>query len=215
MLASLALLGLGALIGLAYSHRVAAPIPSTPDYHLLTVDSGYVYSARFAPDDTAIVYGEARGGQPVALFSTRSDATVSRPLDLPAADVVGIADNGDMALILDRHHDGSWLRVGTLATVALAGGAPRALYENVYDADIAADGSALAVVRSDGVGQRLEYPIGTTIYRNEGWISSPRISHDGRRVAFADHPIGGDDIGYVTVVEPGKPLVRASGLLNF
>ena len=49
-----------------------------------------MYSARFGPDGETIVYGEARGGRPVALYSTRADATTSRPLDAPSADVVGI-----------------------------------------------------------------------------------------------------------------------------
>jgi hypothetical protein len=70
-------------------------------------------------------------------------------------------------------------------------------------------------VRGDGNEQRLEYPIGTVLHRTSGWVSSPRISRDGRRVAFADHPIVGDDQGHVAVVEAGSPVRRLSGPMNF
>ncbi len=205
---------LGALAGLGVARQLRPVASAAPEYHVLSLEQGYIHSARFAPDGTTIVYGEVRDGAPVALYSTRSDATVSRPLDVPGADIVGITANGEMALILDRHHLGSWLRIGTLARAALAGGVPRALLDDVYDADITADGSAFAVVRADGTGQRLEYPVGTVLYRTDGWISAPRISGDGRRVAFADHPIAADDLGFVTVIEPGQVPQRISGSLN-
>jgi hypothetical protein len=191
--------------------RAAAPV----DYHVLTSEEGFVYSARFASDGETIVYGQVKEGRPVALYSTRADATASRALDTPSADVVGISRSGTMALVLDRRYAGSWMRIGTLAQAELAGGSPRALLEGVYDADVAPDGASFAVVRGDGNEQRLEYPIGTVLHRTSGWVSSPRISRDGRRVAFADHPIVGDDQGNVAVVESGRPVQRLSGPLNF
>ncbi len=213
--AGAALLILGGALGLGVA-RVAAPRGPAPlRYHLLTAEDGFIHSARFGPDGETIVYGQAQGGKPVALFSTRSDATASRPLDAPSADVVGISRAGQMALILDRHYAGSWMRVGTLAQAALAGGAPRALLEGVFDADIAPDGTSFAVVRSDDGEQRLEYPVGTVLHRTSGWISSPRIARDGKRVAFVDHPIPGDDQGVVAVVEAGLPSRKLSEPLNF
>ena len=213
--AAAAVLILGAAIGL-WIARASAPVSAAKvDFHLLTGEEGFVYSARFGPDGETIIYGEARGGRPVALYSTRADATASRPLDLPSADVVGISRNGQMALLLGRHYAGSWMRIGTLAQAALAGGSPRALLEGIYDADIAPDGASFAVVRSDGNEQRLEYPIGTVLYRTSGWVSSPRISSDGRRVAFADHPEVGDDQGFVAVAETGRKAQRLSEPLNF
>ena len=213
--AGLGLLLLGTLVGLGVARLRGPAAAPAPDYHLLTLENGYIHSARFAPDGVTIVYGETRGGAPVALYSTRADATASRPLDVPGADVVGIAANGEMALLLDRHHVGSWMRVGTLARAALAGGAPRALLEGIYDADIGPDGSAFAIVRADGLGTRLEYPIGSVLYRTDGWISAPRIARDGRRIAFADHPIPGDDQGFVAIVETGREPRRLSDSLNF
>ena len=214
-LTALGLVVLGVVMGLGVGWwRAPAPTPSRT-FHILTRQTGFIHSARFAPDGTTIVYGEARGDKPVALFTTRSDATASRPLDVTGADVVGIAASGEMALLLDRHYTGSWMRVGTLAQAELAGGAPRALLQDVYDADIAPDGSKFAIVRRDGVGFRLEYPIGTVLYRTDGWISSPRVGRDGRRVAFADHERAGDDAGRVAVIETGHEPRRLSSVLNF
>jgi hypothetical protein len=213
--AGAALLVLGGAIGLGIA-RMGAPRGAAPlAYHLLTSEDGFIHSARFGPDGETIVYGQAQGGRPVALFSTRADATTSRALDAPSADVVGISRNGQMALILGRHYAGSWMRVGTLAQAALAGGEPRALLEGIYDADVAPDGAGFAVVRSDGSEQRLEYPIGTILHRTNGWISSPRIARDGRRVAFVDHPIPGDDQGTVAVVEKDAAAQKLSEPLNF
>src|SRR5260370_15764501 len=47
----------------------------------------------------------------------------------------------------------------------------------------------------------LEYPIGKKIYETEGWISSPRISPDGKQIAFVQHPIPGDDMGSITAMD--------------
>jgi hypothetical protein len=48
--------------------------PEPPTFRQLTYQRGMVHSARFAPDQQAIVYGGAFEGAPVALFSTRADA---------------------------------------------------------------------------------------------------------------------------------------------
>jgi hypothetical protein len=48
---------------------------------------------------------------------------------------------------------------------------------------------------------RLQYPVDHVLYETNGWISDPRFSRDGRRIAFLDHPIFGDDQGFVAVVD--------------
>jgi eukaryotic-like serine/threonine-protein kinase len=48
---------------------------------------------------------------------------------------------------------------------------------------------------------RLEYPIGKVLFDSIDWISHPKISPDGKSVAFADHENpGGDDEGSVAVI---------------
>ncbi len=186
-------LGAGLLTG-----RASAP-RRMPTFQAITFQRGSVQSARFGPDGRTILFGAAFEGRPVTVYSTMTGAGDSRPLDLPSADVVGVARTGDMAVLLGRHHAGSWERVGTLAQVPVEGGSPRPILEQAFDADIAPGGDRFAVVRADGPGRRLEYPIDHVIFRTPGWIGCPRIAADGRRIAFIVHPYVDDDIGYVAL----------------
>ena len=52
-----------------------------------------------------------------------------------------------------------------------------------------------------GTNEVLEYPIGTALERTNGWFSHPRISPDGKLIAYIEHPVLGDDRGYVKVVD--------------
>ncbi len=198
-IAGAAVLLLG-LLTLTAIRRPAAPEP--PTYRPLTFRSAHVSSARFAGDDETVVFAMSTGDRPLSLYSTHTGSIESRLLDLPGADVLGIADNGRMVVLLDSHREGSWIRVGTLAETDLAGGAPRSLVERANGGAISPDGKAIAVVHEAGPGQRLEYPLGEVLFETEGWISHVAISPDGRRVAFIHHPFYGDDRGLPMVVGP-------------
>jgi hypothetical protein len=167
----------------------------------LTFRRGMVWSARFAPEAGSIVYGAAWEGAPLELFMTRIDDVDSRPLGLGAADVLAISDGGDMALSLGRRFTGGWETSGTLATSSLVGLAPREILEGVSDADWGPDGESLAVVREVAGRYRLEYPVGKVLYETGGWLSSMRVRPGGDMVAFVEHPIRGDNIGRVIVVD--------------
>ena len=110
---------------------------------------------------------------------------------------------------------GGYARAGTLAKVPLSGGTPREVLDNVQDADWAADGENMAVVRfvPENGHWRLEYPVGKVLLDSINWISHPKISPDGKRVAFADHENpSGDDRGSVAVIEPdGNERKLSSG----
>jgi Tol biopolymer transport system component len=197
-----AALGAGILLGL----RLGAPSP--PKFRRLSYHRAYIESARFSPDGQTVYYGSTRRNQPLQIESTRLDAVESRTLDVPpGATVLGISRSGEMALLLGCTHHGYWIRSGTLARVALGGGVPREILEHVTDADISPDGKDFVVVREVGRLQRLEFPVGKLILETDGWISHPRISPDGSRVAFLEHPSYGDDSGFVSVASSGgKPL---------
>ncbi len=63
----------------------------------------------------------------------------------------------------------------------------------------------------DGVFS-IEYPLGHRLYTSKGWINDVRVSPLGDKVAFAEHPIYGDDAGQVVVVETsGKARVLSRG----
>jgi len=89
---------------------------------------------------------------------------------------------------------------GTLARVPGVGGTPREVTENVEWADWSDRGELLVVVGRE-TKRTLEYPPGKTLFQTSGWISNPRFSHRGDRIAFLHHPLFGDDMGEVMVVD--------------
>ena len=68
-----------------------------------------------------------------------------------------------------------------------------------------------------GAGQTLEFPPGKVLVRTTGYISGVRMSRDGNSIAFADHPVLGDDRGFVTLVDlqgQSKRLTQEWGSLR-
>ncbi len=201
LLPAAAALVLGTALGLVYRGIFASRPNSTARFQRLTYQRGFISSARFAPDGQTVVYGAAWDGRPLEVFSTRVEGHESRSLSISSSDVLSVSSTGEMAVSLNRHFILGFQTVGTLARVALSGGAPRDILENVQDADWSPDGKELAVARYVGGHCRLEYPIGKVLYDTATWISNVRVSPNGRLVAFLDHPSIGDNIGKVKVVD--------------
>jgi len=170
-----------------------------PSFTRLTYGRGIVRSARFAPDGKTVVYGAAWNGQPTRLFITRTETAESRPLGLPNAEILAISPTGEMAVSIDHTYEG-WMGHGTLARAPLLGGSAREILEPVREADWTPDGSAFAVVRRVDGRERVEWPMGNVLYETGGYVSHLRLSPTGDRLAFADHPLFSDDVGYVTVM---------------
>ena len=189
----------GLAIGLLFNKSPAQT--QLPLYRALTFRRGSIRSARFAPDNLTIVYSAAWEGGPMEIFTTRPESPQSRSLELVGTDLLGISPSGEMAVSLRSRSQGSYVQSGTLARAALDGGAPREVLEDVQWADWSPDGNSVAVVRNVGGRNRLEFPIGKVLYETSGWISHPRVSPKGDLVAFLDHPVPGDDLGSVAVVD--------------
>ncbi len=192
---------------------------ASASYSQLTFRQGSMFSARFTPDGETVVYAASWDGRPAELFTTRPGSPESRPLGLPSAEILSISSSGEMALLLEARYTLGWMRSGTLARAPLAGGVPRLALRDVQDADWSPDGQGLAVARTVAGRYRLEYPTGKVLYETERWISSPRFSGDGKRIAFLDHPSIGDDRGRVGITDlSGKvtfltePYSSTSGL---
>ncbi|HXY52580.1 MAG TPA: protein kinase [Terriglobales bacterium] len=200
LLAVCSLLALGA--GLYAGKRLfSVPAASPPLYRQLTFRRGSIRSARFAPDGQTILYSAAWQGSPVDVFTARPEAPEARSMGLSHTQLVSVSSNSEMAVLLNSKAIGTWVSMGTLARAPLVGGAPREVLEQVQWADWSPDGSNLAVVRDFGGRNRLEFPIGKSLYETGGWIGHPRVSPKGDLIAFADHPVQGDDRGSLSLVD--------------
>ena len=143
------------------------------------------------------------GGRPYEVFTLRIGDRHSRSLELVGAMLVGVSNDGEMAVLtnVQRARMTNWMQFGTLSRAPATGGVAREILEGVWDADISRNGKDFAVVRAPAGPQQLEYPIGKLLFKTNGYISHPRISPDGSRVGFLEHPVWGDDRGYVAVVD--------------
>jgi Tol biopolymer transport system component/predicted Ser/Thr protein kinase len=195
--ALLVIAGLASALALALRRAGSEP----PLYHQLTFRRGTIRSARFAPDGQTILYSAAWQGEPIQVFTARPGAPESRELGLERSQILAVSSAGEMALSLGNRPVGTWVNVGTLARAPLSGGSPREILESIQWADWSPDGKELAVVRDVGGKNRLEFPVSKVLYETAGWVSHPRVSPAGNRVAFIDHPLQGDDGGTVAVVD--------------
>ena len=203
LVAAVALAALTAafLIGRRVSYR------PNPEYKLVTFKRGTIRSARFAGDG-GLVYSAAWYGRPLEVFSGRTDSPDARALGLTNATVHGVTKGGELAVTFASGRPAGG---GMLARVSMDGGAPRDILDDVTAADWSADGGDFAVVRNVGGRMRLEYPIGQVVHE-EVAISDPRISPDGKHVAFLSHPRIGDDRGSVVIVDRrGRQTTVADG----
>ncbi|MGH7484185.1 MAG: TolB family protein, partial [Thermoanaerobaculia bacterium] len=180
-----------------------------PAYRRLTFRSGTIFNARFSPDGETVFYGARWGGKPMAIFSVRADSPESRDLQIgPDTDLLAVSRDGQLAISLHRHAIGYLRESGTLAQVPIAGGAPRAILDDVEFADWSPDGR-LAVVRTVAGRCRIEFPIGNVIYETVGWIAHPRFNPSGSAIALLDHPFLNDDRGSVVLVTLAGKTHRA------
>ena len=186
----------GGIIGVSYFRKTAQP-----NYEQLTFRRGLITHARFSPDGQTIVYSAEWGGNPGEIFSTRGGLNDSQSLGLKDADLLSVSSTGELAIMVKRKLLGQLTHKGTLARVPIIGGTPREILEDVQEADWSPDGKELAVVREVNGKNRLEYPIGKVLYETAGYISYPRISPKGNRIAFMDHKVRWDNRGTVATVD--------------
>jgi eukaryotic-like serine/threonine-protein kinase len=189
LLLAAAAFSLGALALSLYLARHPRPPEAEAGFHRLTYRRGSVESARFAADGQ-VVYSASFEGQPAVTFLSRIETRELRPLPTEATHLVGVSPQGEMA----------FLRKGTLARAPIAGGPAKEILDRVDKADWSADGSEFAVVRGGHTPSKIEFPVGTVL-GEALWPSHLRISPDGQRVAFLEHPISHDDRGRVAVVD--------------
>jgi len=201
--ATLILLAAGWLAGLKF----AAPRHSDTalDFRKLTFRRGVIYVARFSDNGQRVYYSASWDGDSVRTYSCDLSAPSSSIVDLPpGAYFLSLSRSNEMAVLLRAHLRPHGTAKGTLGRV-IPGATPREVLDDVTDADWSPDGSRIAVAHVVGTRYRVEYPIGTVLHETSGWISHLRVSPDGKRVAFLEHPVFPDDRGMLMVVGAGTP----------
>ncbi|HYN09063.1 MAG TPA: WD40 repeat domain-containing serine/threonine protein kinase [Vicinamibacterales bacterium] len=180
------------------------PAPDPPVFEQLTFRRARIGAARFVSEGRGVVYSEARESNTLELLRLDLADGLSTRLNYSPGSEVLAARAGEIALSVDRRFLMGERFVGTLAVAPVGGGAPRKQAENVEDADWDPSGTQLALVRSTGgMGgrSRLEYPLGTPRHETQGGsIRFPRVSRDGRRIAFLEDTVGAGEGGYVAVI---------------
>jgi eukaryotic-like serine/threonine-protein kinase len=179
-----------------------------PTFQRLTFQRGNVAEARFSPDGTVLVSAQW-GAEPTRIFSVRPGSDESRPLDLPSARILSISSRGEMVILVGSPARGA---PGTLARVPLSGGAPREILDNVIDADWSPDGTKLAVSRTVGGRNWIEYPIGNIRSESQGRPAyNLRVSPKGDLLAFFEFDNSVGDFAVTLLDSHGVKHVLSRG----
>jgi Tol biopolymer transport system component len=186
--------------------------PAIPAFHQVTFHRGTIFAARFSPDGNTVVYSAAWDGEPVGIYAASKEFPESRALDAKQSALLSVSSSGQLAILKNLRMLSHYDFQGTLATMTMGGGAPREILQDVSGADWSPDGQSLAIVHIVSGKSRLEYPIGKVLFETMGWISYPRVSRDGKLVAFMHHPHLRDDRGSVMLVDQAaKTQVLSDG----
>jgi eukaryotic-like serine/threonine-protein kinase len=194
-----------------FAGRATAP-RSAPGMRFTTktFEPQSIAAARFMPDGETIVFSSALRGNLVQLFEIRSGTVEARAFGPPRTHLLSVSSKGELAVLTNASLIAQRVFKGTLARTSIEG-SPRPWMEGVREADWSPDGSTLAIVHDIGSKDRLEYPIGKVLYETAGYVSDPRVSPDGSRVAFLDHQQRWDDRGWVRVVDAAGKMTTLAG----
>jgi eukaryotic-like serine/threonine-protein kinase len=185
--------------GSATSPSISTASAAPPKLQQITWHRGNILHARFASDGS-IVYAASWANRPAELFVSHRHIPEARPLGVSGS-IHAVSRSGELAVSLGRKIEYGQLSVGTLARMPIVGGLPRTIAHEVHEADWSPDGRQLAIARRSGGEFQIEYPIGNVIHHSPAWFSHLRISPDGNRVAFIEHPRAGDSFGRVVLAD--------------
>ena len=160
-----------------------------------------IFSARYATGGESVVYSAAERGSTPRMYSLTSAYPLPRVVSDSGTHLLAVSSKDEMAVLVGAVYMHHRVFAGTLARMPLGGGTPREVLTSVQDGDWSPDGSQLAAVHEVNGKDRLEYPIGTVLYETQGYLSDVRVSANGQRIAFVEHPEKGDDRGAVAVVD--------------
>ena len=180
-------------------------IEAGPAWRRITYHSQAQWFARFDRSGRSVVHS-LRVGEEWRIVRTQIDPLRTsspegegRVLDVSKRDelLVRLPDKTDVG--------------GTLARAMPSSGSATPVAKGVIEAVWGPDGEQIAITRRGPGGATLEYPIGKTIVTHKtGEIATPRISHDGKHIAFVEQNSSPDTHGRVVIVDLDGLEVSAS-----
>jgi len=192
--------------------RAAVPVQNAPAARVFkqrTFGQQFVFNARFLPRTQNIVFSSALTGNRPELFLLQAGTMAPQRIAPVGTLLLSVSLQGELAVLTDTTYLNHRICEGTLGRMTIDG-SPRALIDSVRDADWGPDGELAIVRRVAGLDQ-LEYPPGKTLYQTTGYVSEPRVSPDGARVAFLDHSYWLDDRGCVKIADRAGKVTLLSG----
>jgi len=205
-----ALVAAAAVIAVAADRALRPAVAAPVRFTQKTFASQTIVNARFMPDGQGIIFSAAASGNVPRLYEVRAGVLEPRPFGPERAHLLSISSKGELAVITDARYLGQRLYAGTLSRMSIDG-SPKPWMSGVREADWSPDGSTMAIVHGTDAGDALEYPIGKVLYSTTGYISDPRVSPDGTRVAFMDHQQPFDDRGWVRIVDGSGTVTTLAG----
>ena len=191
---------------MASSSTTTSALPP-PLFRQITYRRGTVYTARFTPDGSAVVYSAAWDGHLRDLFVTVAGTHEARSLAQEETDVAWALSSGDIVVI---RRSGASFSKGVLSRLSLAGGPPKAMVDEVRWADGSVDGAQLVVLRKIDGKARLEMPPGKTLVEVSR-VAYVRLSPDGTHIAYLEYSGLGEDAGKLVVVDvAGKRVLETA-----
>jgi dipeptidyl aminopeptidase/acylaminoacyl peptidase len=185
----------------------------SPEFTQLTFQRGYIPNARFTKDGASVIYGGQFNNDPMEIYSVRIGVLQPVKVDIPRAALFAVSTGDEMAVGTEPVYGSNFL-LGTLSVVPVTGGAPRPLLKGVSSASYTEDGKAMAATQCLISKCTLQYPLGKKLYESNGYLDCVRVSPDGKRVGFLEHPIFGDDRGWVAVVDTAGKVTKLTGELE-
>jgi len=185
----------------------AATDPANIEFAQRTFTREQIVNARWGADGKTILYSVVTGANVPSMRIVRPEYPAPQPFGPEVAHLLAVSSTNEVALLLRPRFLFQRIFLGTLARMSI-GGAPREIVDNVEEADWSPDGTQLAITRTVGGRDQIEYPVGKVLFSAPGSVSDLRVSADGQRIAFFLHPLRGDDRGFVAVVDTKGTVTR-------